>query len=63
VLANVNWQEMVRAYLHGWYGEIATSLPQVADGCVTPLDGPGLGLALRPEVLQRPDTTLRASAL
>jgi L-alanine-DL-glutamate epimerase-like enolase superfamily enzyme len=63
VLPNVCWQEMVRAYLHGWYREVATKLPAVADGAVTPLESPGLGMALRPELLQRGDATLQVSAL
>ena len=63
VLPNVNWQEMVRAYTTGWYTEIATALPAVADGQVSALDGPGLGLALRPELFARADATLRISTL
>lgn len=63
VLPNVNWQEMVRAYTSGWYLEVATALPTVADGCVTALETPGLGIALRPEIFERPDATIRASAL
>lgn len=63
VLPNVNWQEMVRAYTHGWYREVATDLPDVTDGLVAPLPGPGLGVALRPEVLHRPDATIRTSRL
>jgi L-alanine-DL-glutamate epimerase-like enolase superfamily enzyme len=58
-LPNVNWQEAVRAYYSGWYREIATELPRVENGRVTPLDGPGLGLELKPEVLARPDATVR----
>ena len=30
-----------------------------ADGRVTPLDGPGLGLTLRPELFERPDAVVR----
>jgi galactonate dehydratase len=63
VLSNANYQEMVRAYVSGWYREIATTLPTISGGCVTPLDGPGLGLALRPEVFDRKDATIRTSSL
>jgi L-alanine-DL-glutamate epimerase-like enolase superfamily enzyme len=63
VLPNVNWQEMVRAYLYGWYQEIAIGLPVVAEGHVTASDAPGFGIALRPEVLHRPDATVRSTAL
>ncbi len=60
-LPNVNYQEAVRAYFTGWYREIVADLPSVADGKVSPLEGPGLGLALRPELFQRPDAIARVS--
>ena len=60
-LPNANYQEVVRAYFTGWYTEVVASLPPVADGRVSPLDGPGLGLRLRDEVLARPDAILRRS--
>ncbi len=53
----------MRAYFTGWYREIVDRLPQVKDGSVAPLDGPGLGLALKPELFQRPDATVRLSRL
>ena len=40
-LPHANWQEMVRAYVHGWYREIVTALPQVTNGSVSPLDERG----------------------
>ncbi len=43
--------------------EIVADLPPVTDGHVSPLEGPGLGLSLRPEVFQRPDATVRVSRL
>jgi L-alanine-DL-glutamate epimerase-like enolase superfamily enzyme len=49
----------VRAYFTGWYTEIVADLPKVEDGRVSPLDGPGLGLALKPEVFERPDAEIR----
>ncbi|MDR3472472.1 MAG: mandelate racemase/muconate lactonizing enzyme family protein [Devosia sp.] len=61
-LPNAIYQEMVRAYATGWYTEIVEKLPPVTDGRVAPLDGPGLGLSLRPELFQRPDATVRTSA-
>ena len=61
-LPHVNWQEMVRAYVHGWYREIVTALPQVTDGSVSPLEGAGLGLKLRPEIRSRPDAIFVASS-
>ena len=62
-LPNVNWQEAVRAYFAGWYREVVDVLPKVENGRVWPLDGPGLGLKLRPEVFARPDATVRLSKL
>ncbi len=60
-LPNASWQEFVRAYASGWYREIVADLPAVGGGRVRPLDGPGLGLALREELFDRPDATLRRS--
>ena len=57
-LPNVNYQEAVRAYFTGWYTEIVADIPPVSDGHVAPLEGPGLGLSLRPELFQRPDATV-----
>ncbi|MGH8016697.1 MAG: mandelate racemase/muconate lactonizing enzyme family protein [Opitutaceae bacterium] len=54
-LPNVGLQEFARAFYHGWYGEIVTVLPPVAEGHVSPLQAPGLGAALRPELLDRSD--------
>ena len=57
-LPNASYQEAVRAYFTGWYTEIVADLPRVASGRVAPLDGPGLGMCLRPELFQRPDATV-----
>ncbi len=58
---NAMIQETVRAYTQGWYNEIVTALPPIADGYLSPLMGPGLGLALRPEFLARGDVRRRRS--
>ena len=58
-LPNANYQEAVRAYFTGWYKEIVAELPPVINGSVSSLEGPGLGLSLRPELFQRPDATVR----
>lgn len=60
-LPNVNYQEAVRAYYTGWYREIVTDLPTVEAGNVSPLDKPGLGTRLRPEIFERPDAVRRTS--
>lgn len=54
-------QETVRAYLRGWYAEIATELPPIADGRLRPLAGPGLGTALSPAFLAAPHVRRRLS--
>jgi len=46
-------QESVRAFHRTWYGEIVTALPPIADGTITVPDGPGLGLALMPDLDRR----------
>jgi galactonate dehydratase len=62
-LPNAIYQEAVRAYFTGWYTEIVDILPPVANGRVVPLEGPGLGLRLKPELYQRPDAIARTSKL
>jgi len=54
-------QETVRAFYTGWYRELVTDLPRVADGMVTPPPGAGLGLELRPEIGKRRDARVRTS--
>lgn len=49
-------QEFVRASYHGWYRDLVTDLPPLAEGTIRPPTGPGLGTRLRPEVRKRPDT-------
>jgi L-alanine-DL-glutamate epimerase-like enolase superfamily enzyme len=58
---NAMIQETVRAYTRGWYNEVVTALPPIADGFLAPLTGPGLGTAVRPEFLVRPDVRRRRS--
>jgi L-alanine-DL-glutamate epimerase-like enolase superfamily enzyme len=60
-LPNVAVQETVRAFYGGWYRELVTNLPEVHDGYIRPLAGPGLGTVLRREVKQRQDAHVRVS--
>jgi L-alanine-DL-glutamate epimerase-like enolase superfamily enzyme len=60
-LTNASYQEAVRAYFTGWYTEVVDALPKVADGLVSPLEGPGLGVTLRQEVFGRDDAMIRRS--
>jgi L-alanine-DL-glutamate epimerase-like enolase superfamily enzyme len=52
-------QETVRAFTTGWYREVLTVLPDIRDGYVYPLGGPGLGTRLQPERLSAADCERR----
>ncbi|MCU0818243.1 MAG: mandelate racemase/muconate lactonizing enzyme family protein [Beijerinckiaceae bacterium] len=55
-------QESVRAFYTGWYNELATGLPQVKNGQVTvDFSVPGHGIALLPDLKNRPDAVSRLS--
>ncbi len=56
-------QETVRAFYTGWYKEVVTTVPTIKDGFVYPMEGPGLGIDLLPEVMQRDDLIVRKSEL
>jgi L-alanine-DL-glutamate epimerase-like enolase superfamily enzyme len=58
-VANVFIQEVVRAYLYGVYPNLVTDLPEVMGGSIRPLEGPGLGTRLLPDLRSRPDATVR----
>jgi L-alanine-DL-glutamate epimerase-like enolase superfamily enzyme len=56
-------QEVVRAFYSDWYRELATALPPLDRGFITAPAGPGLGLELLPNLVRRPDATVRTSRL
>ncbi len=56
-------QESVRAFYAGWYRELVTTMPDIRDGYVYPMEGPGLGVDLLPAVYERQDLTVRRSTL
>jgi len=56
---NVFIQEVVRAYLYGIYPNMVTELPKVIDGEIRPLEGPGLGTKLLPDLRTRSDAVVR----
>jgi L-alanine-DL-glutamate epimerase-like enolase superfamily enzyme len=58
---NAMIQEGVRAYYLGWYGDVLTELPGVAQGFVTAPPGSGLGTRLQPDFSRRPGVVVRAS--
>jgi galactonate dehydratase len=62
-LSNAVIQESVRAFYTGWYRELVTDLPRIEHGRIWPLEGPGLGTALRPELRSRADVRRRTSRL
>jgi hypothetical protein len=56
-------QETVRASLRTWYQDFVTDLPEVIDGRIHALDGPGLGTALQPDIRGREGVVTRMSVL
>ncbi len=60
---NTLFQEVVRAFLAGYYQELVTDLPVVQAGHALPMMGPGLGTRLQPGLMQRPDAIVRRSDL
>jgi galactonate dehydratase len=54
-------QESVRAFLRGWYRDVVTALPELREGTITVPPGPGLGLALHPDLDRRFTTSRRRS--
>lgn len=60
-LANTLVQEVVRAFLHGFYRDLVTEVPTVVHGFLAPPEGPGLGTALLPDLRSRPNARVRRS--
>ena len=54
-------QESVRGYYRTWYRDLVTAVPEVKDGYVTVPPGPGLGMELMPDLLDRFPSTVRFS--
>jgi L-alanine-DL-glutamate epimerase-like enolase superfamily enzyme len=52
---NAIFQEVVRAYLAGFYRELVTELPQLDKGWLLPPEGHGLGTRLAPGLKDRAD--------
>jgi len=52
-------QESVRAFHRTWYGDLVTALPPIEAGMITVPPGPGLGLALHPDLDRRHTVTRR----
>jgi galactonate dehydratase len=62
-IPNALVMEVVRAYFSSWYKDILTELPQVKDGFIYGLPGPGLGTRLLPGLLDRPGVQVKRSAV
>lgn len=60
---NAIFQEVVRAYLAGFYQDLVTALPVVNNGFILPPSGVGLGTALNPRLRDRADCVVRTSQL
>ena len=62
-LPNAMIMEGVRAYWGegGWYNDVVTRPLNIVDGQLTLDATPGLGVALRPELLHRPDAQVRVT--
>jgi L-alanine-DL-glutamate epimerase-like enolase superfamily enzyme len=54
-------QEVVRAFYYGWYPDVADGLPELSNGIIKPATRPGHGVALKPEMVEAPGTTIRTS--
>jgi L-alanine-DL-glutamate epimerase-like enolase superfamily enzyme len=58
---NTIYQETVRAFIRTFYPDLVTQNIVIEDGHALPPQGPGLGTALLPEVVKRPDATVQTS--
>lgn len=58
-LPNAIFQESVRAYYSTWYRDLVTVMPRIENGLIYPLEGPGLGTDLAPDILERSDVVIR----
>ena len=54
-------QKTVRAFTTGWYRDVLTDLPDMRDGFVYPMAGPGLGTRVQPERLTAADCQRRVT--
>ncbi|MGI9334415.1 MAG: mandelate racemase/muconate lactonizing enzyme family protein [Gammaproteobacteria bacterium] len=60
-IPNALVQESVRAFHTGWYRELVTDVPRVEGGYIYPMEGPGLGTELLPDLTQRKDAQAQVS--
>lgn len=55
-------QETVRAFYNGYYKDTVTEGPRIEDGFLYPMEGPGLGTELLPDLKDRPGVISRRTA-
>lgn len=60
-MPNTLIQEVVRAFLHGFYRDLVTHVPAIDKGFLAPPTGVGLGVDLLPDLKTRKGTTVRRS--
>jgi galactonate dehydratase len=60
---NVGEQEIARGFYHGWYHQMVDVPPPLQNGFISVPKGPGLGLALNPDIYQRKDAVIRETKL
>ncbi|PYU66064.1 MAG: hypothetical protein DMG49_23030 [Acidobacteria bacterium] len=53
-IPNAMIQEVVRGYVDGWYNDVLTDPLTIREGALELNGRPGLGTALRPDVIGRP---------
>jgi L-alanine-DL-glutamate epimerase-like enolase superfamily enzyme len=54
-IPNLYFIESVRAFYQTYFSVFVEGTPKAVDGHFAAPDGPGLGVSLRPEMLERPD--------
>ena len=52
-----------KSVLADWYKELVTEIPRIEDGYIYPMEGPGLGTKLLPDIAKRADATIRRTSL
>lgn len=62
-IPNALIMETVRAYYDGWYNDAMTERIPISEGMLSLPEKPGLGTALREEILKRPDVHIEVSDL
>jgi galactonate dehydratase len=60
---NAVFQESVRAYYSTWYRDLVTVMPRIEGGHIYPLEGPGLGTELSPDIFKRDDAIIRMTRM